>query len=124
MILCRKLGTVRQTEWIRAWAYRVATRASFRALRRARRDRVDLFEDLSEIPDTAEDESEIDADKLLAELPTTIARLPAAAQVVVRLHYLESLTQQEIAEALEVPIGTVKSRLAYGLMCLRKVWAP
>jgi DNA-directed RNA polymerase specialized sigma24 family protein len=39
---------------------------------------------------------------------------------VLRLHYLQSMTQQEIAEVLEIPIGTVKSRLAYGLMCLRR----
>jgi RNA polymerase sigma-70 factor (ECF subfamily) len=61
---------------------------------------------------------------LVAALPAKLAALPAAAQVVLRLHYLQSLTQQEIAEVLEIPLGTVKSRLAYGLMCLRKTWVP
>jgi DNA-directed RNA polymerase specialized sigma24 family protein len=36
------------------------------------------------------------------------------------MHYLQGLSQQEVAEALEIPIGTVKSRIAYGLQCLRK----
>jgi RNA polymerase sigma-70 factor (ECF subfamily) len=124
IILCRRLGTVRQTEWIRAWAYRVATREAFRAVRRSRRNQGEPFEDFSEIPNASEDPSEIASEDLLAELPERIAGLPQAAQVVVRLHYLQSLTQQEIAEALEIPVGTVKSRLAYGLMVLRKAWVP
>lgn len=124
IILCRRLGTVRQTEWIRAWAYRVATRAAFRAVRRSRRNQAEPLDDVSAIPNPTQDPSEIESENLLAELPTKIGGLPPAAQHVVRLHYLQSLTQQEIAEALEIPIGTVKSRLAYGLMCLRKAWVP
>ena len=124
VILCRRLGTLRQTEWVRAWAYRVATRAALRAVRRSRRNHAELLDDVSALPNPAEDPSEIESEDLLAELPTRIAGLPPAAQVVIRLHYLQSLTHQEIAEALEIPIGTVKSRLAYGLMWLRKAWVP
>jgi DNA-directed RNA polymerase specialized sigma24 family protein len=40
------------------------------------------------------------------------------------MHYLQSLTQQEVAEALEIPLGTVKSRISYGLQLLRRNWAP
>jgi DNA-directed RNA polymerase specialized sigma24 family protein len=36
------------------------------------------------------------------------------------MRYLQALSQQEIAEALEIPIGTVKSRIAYGLALLRR----
>jgi RNA polymerase sigma-70 factor (ECF subfamily) len=36
------------------------------------------------------------------------------------MRYLQELSQQEIAEALEIPIGTVKSRIAYGLSLLRR----
>jgi len=57
--------------------------------------------------------------ELIRQSTEAIDRVPAAAQIVVRLHYLEGLTLAEIAEALQLPIGTVKSRLAYGLQCLR-----
>ncbi len=46
--------------------------------------------------------------------------LPPHAQIAIRMHYLQELSQQEIAEALEIPIGAVKSRIAYGLSALRR----
>ena len=122
IIICRRLRTVRQTEWVRAWAYRVATREALRSIRRSHRNQGQRLDDMSALPDPSANESGIDQEELLAELPARLAALPAGAQVVLRLHYLQSLTQQEVAEALEIPVGTVKSRLAYGLMCLRKRW--
>lgn len=120
IIVCRRLGTVRETEWIRAWAYRVATREAFRAVRHARRDRGEPLESMPDTPHSTDDDFGIDNEDLLAELPAKLAAVPAGAQVVLRLHYLQSMTQQEIAEVLEIPVGSVKSRLAYGLMCLRR----
>lgn len=121
-IICRRLSTVRQTQWVRAWAYRVATREAIRSSRRARQAQGELLDDISVIPAPLPDESSIEHDELVATLPARLEALPPAAQVVIRLHYLQSLTMQEIAEALEIPLGTVKSRLAYGLTCLRRTW--
>ena len=36
------------------------------------------------------------------------------------MHYVDGLSFPEIAESLEIPIGTVKSRIAYGLTVLRR----
>lgn len=41
-------------------------------------------------------------------------------RVVVMLHYLEDMDLQEIAEVLELPVGTVKSRLYYARENLRR----
>ena len=46
--------------------------------------------------------------------------LPLAQRVVVVLYYLNEFSLQEIAETLEVPVGTVKSRLHYGRRALQK----
>ena len=43
-----------------------------------------------------------------------------ASRVVLLLHFQEGLSLPEIAAALELPLGTVKSRLGYGLFLLRK----
>src|SRR5215203_2628337 len=92
IIVCRRLGTLRETAWIRAWVYRIATREAFRAVRRARPDHGESLDDIPALPDGTESESGIETEGLLAELPTRLAALPAAAQVVLRLHYLQSLT--------------------------------
>ena len=39
---------------------------------------------------------------------------------VLALHFQEELTLIEVAAVLELPVGTVKSRLAYGLNAIRK----
>jgi len=42
-----------------------------------------------------------------------------ASGVVLRMYYLDQLSYLEIAEALDLPLGTVKSRIAYALSKLR-----
>jgi RNA polymerase sigma-70 factor (ECF subfamily) len=66
-----------------------------------------------------EDGSKFDTEAL-AVLPSQIEKLSPGSRVVVRMHYLGGLTHEEIAEALEIATGTVKSRLSYGLAALRR----
>ncbi len=49
-----------------------------------------------------------------------VARLPEPQQHAVVLRYSEGLSYAQIAEVLECPIGTVKSRLHHGLAALQK----
>ena len=124
LIIARRLGTVRDPRWFRAWAYRITTRESLRAARRRGRDR-SLFD--GEVPvETlgAAAAGEGDAAELPPLWAERLAELPPGAQIVLRLHYLEEMRLAEIAEALEMPLGTVKSRLAYGLARLRALIAP
>jgi len=46
--------------------------------------------------------------------------LPPGHRVVIILHYLEGLSLKEIAYVIDVPEGTVKSRLHYARESLRK----
>jgi RNA polymerase sigma-70 factor, ECF subfamily len=52
-------------------------------------------------------------------LAAVLAELPEPEQRVLRMRFDDGLTQAEIAEALGVPLGTVKSRMARGLERLR-----
>ena len=124
--LCRRLGTLRDPRWARAWAYRIATREAVRATRRERAWRDALADDdalalhaATPAEPWADDERPFD-DALVARVLALLDALPPGARVVVRLHYLDGLTLPEVAEALEIPVGTAKSRLAYGLGVLRE----
>lgn len=121
-IVVRRLGGLRDPRWFRAWAYRVATREAVRAARRRKLD-LDLFDE-SGTMDGAEAEAPTADSLLVRACADRLAALPPAAELTLRLHYLEEMTLVEIAEALEVPVGTVKSRLAYGLARLRAQLGP
>ena len=117
MIICRKLGWLHSPELFRAWAYRVASRVAFRHLKKEKR-----------CPLQAPDESIFDqlpagdtspSTELLQELLDSEAVSPAS-RAVLALHFQEELSLAEVAAVLEIPLGTVKSRLAYGLDAIRK----
>ncbi len=100
----------------RPWAYRIASRASFSHLRRVRRRGVEETDGtvLAALPgpDAPPD------NELLAELLDGDVLSPASRAVLV-LHFQEEMQLDEVAAVLEIPLGTVKSRLAYGLKTLR-----
>ncbi len=54
------------------------------------------------------------------ELEAALAKVPADFRMAVVLSDLEGLSYQEIADVVQVPIGTVRSRIARGRAILRK----
>ena len=101
LIVYRKLTLLQQPEVFRAWMFRVASRAAFRYLKKRNR-----------WPDRARDEA------LLALLASDV--ISPASRAVLALHFQEELSLPDVAAILELPLGTVKSRLSYGLSALRK----
>ncbi|HRE07267.1 MAG TPA: sigma-70 family RNA polymerase sigma factor [Opitutaceae bacterium] len=53
-----------------------------------------------------------------------VAALPTDQQHAVELAFFSGLTQQEIAERLQQPLGTIKARIRRGLLKLRDVLSP
>ncbi len=54
------------------------------------------------------------------QIQQAILTLPLSHRGVVVLYYIDDLSIQEIAEILNIPVGTVKSRLHYSRQALRK----
>lgn len=121
--ICRSLIRLRDPGLFRAWVFRIATREAVRAQRRASRSRAMRLDVVPDIPNQDADEPTFDSE-LQGALANLVAELPRACGVVVRLRYLEQLSVLEVAEALDIPVGTVKSRAAYGIALLRRRLAP
>lgn len=58
------------------------------------------------------------------DLKDHVGRLDKKYQIVLNALFFEGLTQQEASEELEIPLGTIKSRLKIGLRELKKVYDP
>jgi RNA polymerase sigma-70 factor (ECF subfamily) len=114
----RKLRWLREPDVFRAWAYQIASREAFRYLNRERRwsDQVRDEAVLTAIP---ANESTF-PHELTDRLPELVGKLSPASRAVVILFYLHEMSLVETAAVLDIPVGTAKSRLAYGLECLRR----
>ena len=61
-----------------------------------------------------------EVDEEWKDVQSAISSLSLQQRVVVVLYYINDLSLQEISEILEVPVGTIKSRLFYGRQALKK----
>jgi RNA polymerase sigma-70 factor (ECF subfamily) len=123
-VMFRKIGEFRFDSKFSSWVYRIAVNASIDIKRRSgtrwlaslegSRDsdgvefpRVDLRDERTEAPSVAASRHELED-----EIQLAISRLSPKMRAITVLRYIESLSYEEIAEALHISIGTVKSRLS------------
>jgi RNA polymerase sigma-70 factor, ECF subfamily len=98
------------------WAYRIATNAALDEVRRRGRRAVPV-EEVREVPVVADDQRI--ADRMA--LQGALARLSEEFRTAVVLRDVADLDYNEIAEILNVPIGTVRSRIARGRGALHEI---
>lgn len=114
----RKLRWLREPQAFRAWSYQIATREAFRYLKRERlwTDQVRDEGVLNVMPVA----DPVYSPELVQQLPELVGDLSPASRAVIVLFYLHEMSLVETAAVLGIPVGTVKSRLAYGLESLRR----
>ena len=102
-----------------AWVFTVARNLRIDRLRRQRLFEVELTEE-ADAEDEFGDGHQRTLERLDAGRLTELVRaLPAEQVQVVRLAYFEGLSHAEVGRVLDVPLGTVKSRLRLALAKLR-----
>jgi len=103
------IGRLQEPEKFRSWLFGIAHRRLMDALRE--RYAAPATEPETAIDEFAVDEPDPDRELVARELERGLSRLPAGERDVLSLFYLEELPLADVAQALAVPVGTVKSRL-------------
>ncbi|MBE0317771.1 MULTISPECIES: RNA polymerase sigma factor SigW [Bacillaceae] len=111
------------------WLYRIATNL---CIDRIRKKKPDYYLD-AEVPgtdglnmysqissDSRLPEEDVESLELQASIQREISKLPEKYRSVIVLKYIEELSLNEISEILELPLGTVKTRIHRGREALRK----
>ena len=111
----RAIRRFRGESTLRTWLLGIALNECRRAVRRGGTDPLPLDVDLA-CPLAEDEGSVVDRQALAAAL----GRLSDDHREVVLLHELQGLTYEETAAALDVPVGTVKSRLHHAFLNLRR----
>jgi RNA polymerase sigma-70 factor (ECF subfamily) len=118
LIAQRKIGGLRDVGNAKAWLLAILRNVFLRDRQRRRpalaTDLVVNMEQLRESPP-------IDGDDV-DQLQVALNQLPEASRVVLAMFYFEECSYKEIAERLEMPIGTVMSRLARAKEALRSLF--
>ena len=103
------------------WLLRVARNASIDVLRRRKHERKKVAEEaLSFLPDERSVEAleGVSLEEFGAAVREALAALPDGPRKAIDLAYFAGLTHTEIAATLEVPLGTIKTRIRAGLSTL------
>lgn len=110
---------VRDPAKVKTWLYTTLHRAFLQRRRRQSQfPEQELDEAIEQLPSAAPGPADrIDALQVLPAL----AQLDAIHQAAVTLCYLEDYAYKDIAKILDVPVGTVKSRIARGIAQLREI---
>ncbi len=112
---------------LRAWLITAARRRAIDVLRK-RRSRITPATELNQVQAAGAAEhatveplarDTILAKEQTAEICDAVEKLPSEQAEVVRLAFGADLSQQEIAQRLGLPLGTIKSRMRYALIKLR-----
>lgn len=107
-----------------SWLLTIARYTSIDRLRKERRQPALTLTPLDDMPNVLSTRGLVDDPRwhdgrLIRSLMT---QLPAEQVQVIELAFFQGLTHSEIAESLNLPLGTVKTRVRLGLQKLRNLW--
>jgi RNA polymerase sigma-70 factor (ECF subfamily) len=131
-----KSGQYEKGRPVRPWLYTIATHQAIDALRRNGRHQAVSLErteeaadtDLHSLLETLESRGPAPLEAVSAKerrerVRASVDQLPDFLRQVLVLAYYQGLKYREIADILDIPVGTVKSRLHAALVKLQEAWA-
>ena len=120
MAVTRSLPRLGDPGAFRPWVYTILTRAATNRLRRSKPEEPVPGDALDLHPAPA-DSGASEREEAVRILRAAVARLPRESQALLELYYVEDLSVRELARVLDIPEGTVKSRLHQAREKLRDI---
>jgi RNA polymerase sigma-70 factor (ECF subfamily) len=127
------LGSFRLESSFYTWLYRIAMNLAIDLARKQKRRKTSSFEDevgtrdetggIDEIHHQDNPRRALERKELYARIMEALDKLPDDQRQVVLLRELEGLSYKEIAEVMDIPEGTVMSRLFYARRKLQQLLA-
>lgn len=114
----RHVGSFRGDSRFTTWLFQIALNQCRNVMRKQSRR---SFVDIEDVSQSLAVEPEVDADRILAatKVKKMLASLPVKMREVLILRYYHDKSEQEIAEIIDAPVGTVKSRIHRATSMLR-----
>jgi RNA polymerase sigma-70 factor (ECF subfamily) len=112
-----KLCQLRDPACAKPWLFRILRNAYLHKVRAAKSHHCASLEDMSEVPERPPDSGALVEPEKLQE---ALNELPEVFRTPIILYYFDDFSYRDIAEQMEVPLGTVMSRLARAKAYLRR----
>lgn len=104
---------------VSAWIFTIARNARIDRLRKGSSQPYEDLEDLELASDEADAADELLAVQQAERIAGALTQLPGEQREVIEMAYIEDMPQTAIAEKLELPLGTVKSRMRLAYVKLK-----
>jgi RNA polymerase sigma factor, sigma-70 family len=109
----RSLRALKDVSAFNTWFMRIIINLSYNEVKKRKREiSIENFEDIPSVGDSAEDRIDIQR---------ALSGLSVDHRVILILREIDGLSYDEIAEVLNIPIGTVKSRINAARMRMREI---
>ncbi len=118
----KNIHNIREGGTLSSWLYRIAVNLAYDWISQHRRRQVTLDNIIEQVimPAVAPPDQTVEERELQSLIHEAIDKLEIKQRVTLVLFYLQDFSLAEIAEIMDCPVGTVKSRLYYARQNLRR----
>ena len=120
----QNLSSYRPQTSLRNWLYRIAVNAATDMLRKEKRILPNDIEEMGLADERPGPETVVSQQERTSMVQQAVLALPDASRAVLVLREYEGMSYHEIADALDIPVGTVMSRLNYARKLLKEKLEP
>jgi len=118
LTVIRRIYALTDSEAFSTWLYRIARNKVYQQLRRKKL--LSKIEENARVPNENENENDVFSLEDVAKVHQCLKELRHEHREVLMLRFLEQMPYQQIARVVNCNLGTVRSRIYYAKLALRK----